>query len=156
MNSSGFSIRQGRVVRVEEHGCWVECAAQRCANCTGHCGQGLGDDRLLWIENAGPAFPLGCLVDVGVPRSRLAGVVLMLLGLPTVALIITGFVHRVLDPLATEAALALTGFAMFGVLLLVLARVAARASPALSPRILSAPAESVAVRLLNNRRMARS
>ena len=156
MSSSGFSIRQGRVVRVEEHGCWVECASQRCADCTGHCGLRLGDDRMLWIENAGPAIPLGSVVDVGVPRSRLSRVVLMLLGVPTVALITTPLVHRVLDPLATEAALALTGFAVFGVLLLVLARVAARASAALSPRILTAPVEPVAVRLLNNRRMARS
>jgi hypothetical protein len=111
---------------------------------------------MLWIENAGPAFPLGSVVDVGVPRSSLSRVVLMLLGVPTVALITTPLVHRVLDPLATEAALALTGFAVFGVLLLVLARVAARASAALAPRILTAPVEPVAVRLLNNRRMARS
>ena len=151
-----FSIRQGRVTRVEEHGCWVEFASQRCANCTGRCGQRFGDDQLLWIENAGPAFPQGSVVDVGVPRSHLSRVVLMLLGVPTLALIVTGLAHRALDPLATETALALTGFAVFSILLVVLARIAAHASAALSPRILNAPVEPVAVRLLNNRRIKRS
>jgi type IV secretory pathway TrbD component len=111
---------------------------------------------MLWIENAGAAYPLGSVVDVGVPRSHLSRVVLMLLGVPTLALIVTGLVHRALDPLATQTALALTGFAVFGVLLLVLAHIAARASATLAPRILTAPVEPVAVRLLNNRRVARS
>ncbi len=111
---------------------------------------------MLWIENAGPGFPLDSVVDVGVPRSRLCRVVLMLLGIPTLALITTGLAHRALDPLATEAALALTGFTVFGVILLVLARIAAQASTALSPRIVTAPIEPAAVRLLNNRRVPQS
>jgi hypothetical protein len=106
---------------------------------------------MLWIENAGGGYPLDSVVDVGVPRSGLSRVVLMLLGIPTVALIATGLAHRALDPLATETALALTGFAVFGVLLLMLARIAGQASAALVPRIVTEPISPAAVRLLNNR-----
>ena len=151
MKPTGFSIRQGRVARVEEHGCWVEFAPRRCANCTGGCGQPDGEDRLLWIENAQGGYPLDSVVDVGVSRSGLSRIVLMLLGIPTVALITTPLAHRALDPLATETALALTGFAVFGVLLLMLARLARHASAALAPRIVTAPIGAAAVRLLNNR-----
>ena len=156
MSRSGFSIRQGRVTRVEERGCWVEFARQRCANCTGHCGQRFSDDQLLWIEYAGPVLPLGSVVEVGVPRSGLSRVVLMLLGVPTVALIATAIAHRALDPLATQATLAATGLAVFVVLLLLLARIAARTSSALAPSIISAPIAPGAVRLLNNRTLLRS
>ena len=96
------------------------------------------------------------IVEVGVPRSGLSRMVLMLLGVPTVAMIATAFAHRALDPLATEPALAVTGFTVFGVLLLLLARIAVRNSSALAPSIISAPIEPSTVRLLNNRRMARS
>jgi hypothetical protein len=61
-----------------------------------------------------------------------------------------------MDPLATQTTLAATGLAVFVVLLLLLARIAARTGSALAPSILSAPIEPDAVRLLNNRTLLRS
>ncbi len=112
---------------------------------------------LIWGWLAVRARELDSILGGALPELvRPVGIGLMLLGVPTMALIAAPVAHRALDPVATEAALALSGFVVAGVLLLLLARIASRTSAALAPCIVTAPIEPAAVRLLNNRHVPRS